>query len=71
VTAAERKQIIDQVENTSFDAPDSWDTELRVRRISLGQADGLIIEARGYSAAAPAIAKPGYSTKLWESGRHV
>ncbi len=43
LTAAERKQIIDQVENTSFDAPDSWDTELRVRRISLGQADGLII----------------------------
>lgn len=43
LTAAEQKQIIDQVENTSFDAPDSWDTELRVRRISLGQADGLII----------------------------
>ena len=43
LTAAERKQIIDQVENTSFDAPDSWDKELRVRRISLGAADGLII----------------------------
>jgi hypothetical protein len=41
LTAAERKQIIDQVENTSFDAPDSWDTELRVRRISLGRADAL------------------------------
>jgi hypothetical protein len=43
LTAAERKQVIDQVQNTSFDAPDSWDTELRVRRISLGEADGLII----------------------------
>lgn len=43
LTAAEQKLIIDQVQNTSFDAPDSWDTELRVRRISLGQADGLII----------------------------
>ena len=43
LTAAERKQIIDQVENTSFDVPDSWDSELRVRRVSLGEADGLVI----------------------------
>ena len=43
LTAAEQTQIIDQVENTSFDAADSWETELRVRRISLGQVDGLII----------------------------
>jgi hypothetical protein len=43
LTAAERKQIINQVENTSFDAPDSWDMELRVRPISLGVTDGLII----------------------------
>jgi len=43
LTAAEQEQIIHQVENSSFDVPDSWETELRVRRISLGQADGLII----------------------------
>jgi hypothetical protein len=43
LTETERKQIIDQVENTSFDAPDSWATELRVRRVSLGESDGLII----------------------------
>jgi hypothetical protein len=43
LTAAERKQIIDQVEKTSFDVPDSWDSELRVRRISLGEVDGLVI----------------------------
>jgi hypothetical protein len=43
LSAAERKQIIDQVEKTSFDVPDSWDAELRVRRISLGEANGLVI----------------------------
>lgn len=43
LTAAEQKQIVDQVENTSFDAPDSWETELRVRRVSLGESDGLIV----------------------------
>jgi hypothetical protein len=43
LTETERKQIIEQVENTSFDAPDSWATELRVRRVSPGQWDGLLI----------------------------
>src|SRR6185437_8702566 len=43
LTAAEQEQIINQVENSSFDVSDSWETELRVRRISLGQANGLII----------------------------
>jgi len=43
LTAAERKQIIEQVETTSFDAPDSWLSELRVRRVSLGESDGLVI----------------------------
>jgi hypothetical protein len=43
LTEAERKQIIDQVEKTSFDVPDSWESELRVRRVSLGQWDGLLI----------------------------
>src|SRR5258708_18623742 len=43
LSAAEQTEIIDQVKRTSFDSPDSWETELRVRRISLGKADGLII----------------------------
>lgn len=43
LTAAEQKQIVDQVESTSFDVPDSWETELRVRRVSLGESDGLIV----------------------------
>jgi hypothetical protein len=43
LTEAEQKEIVDQVENTSFDVPDSWETELRVRRVSLGESDGLIV----------------------------
>lgn len=43
LTAAERKLIIDQVEKTSFDVPDSWESELQVRRVSLGEPDGLVI----------------------------
>jgi hypothetical protein len=43
LTAAERKEIIDQVEKTSFDVPESWDSELRVHRVSLGETDGLLI----------------------------
>jgi len=43
LTEVEQKQIIDQVEKSSFDAPDSWESELRVRRVSLGQSDGLVI----------------------------
>jgi hypothetical protein len=43
LTEAEQKQIIDQVEKTSFDAPDSWESELRVRRVSLGESEGLLI----------------------------
>jgi hypothetical protein len=41
--AAERKQILEQVEATSFDVPDSWPSELRLRRLPLGEAEGLVI----------------------------
>lgn len=43
LTPTEQKQIIDQVESTSFDVPDSWGKELRVRRISMGGSDGLLV----------------------------
>ena len=33
--AAELKQIVDQVEQTSFDVPDSWPVELRLRRMPI------------------------------------
>lgn len=43
LTAAEKDQIIRQLEQTSFDVPDSWESELRVRRVSLGEAGGLVV----------------------------
>src|SRR5207245_11550014 len=45
LSRAEEKQILEQVANTSFDSPDSWRSELRVRRLSLGQSEGLVIRA--------------------------
>jgi hypothetical protein len=45
LTAEDQKDILAQVEGTSFDVPDSWSAELRVRRISLGTSQGLIIRS--------------------------
>lgn len=44
LTAADRKQIFAEIERISFDVPDSWEAELRVRRISLGSVEGLVIQ---------------------------
>jgi hypothetical protein len=44
LSSAEMAQIFEQVEQTSFDYPDSWRSELRVRRLSLGDTDGLVIQ---------------------------
>ena len=40
----EIKQIVLQIEETSFDWPDSWDSELRARRVSLGDREGLVVQ---------------------------
>lgn len=45
LTSAEQQQILKQLEVTSFDAPDSWPAELRVRRVSLGGVAGLVVRA--------------------------
>jgi hypothetical protein len=37
------RQITAQIEKTSFDAPDSWEQELRIRRVAMGQADVLVV----------------------------
>jgi hypothetical protein len=44
LSSAETARIFKQVEETSFDYPDSWQSELRVRRVSLGDTDGLVIQ---------------------------
>ncbi|SRR6266436_3817390 len=43
LSSNEANEIFKQVEETSFDYPDSWQSELRVRRISLGDTDGLVV----------------------------
>jgi hypothetical protein len=44
LSSPEIKQICEQLEATSFDVPDSWETELRGRRVSLGNEEGLVIQ---------------------------
>ena len=39
----EIKEILDQVEETSFDTPDSWQAELRLRRLPIAGGDGLVV----------------------------
>ena len=41
--AGEVKQIFDQVEQTSFDTPESWESELRLRRLPIAGGDGLVV----------------------------
>lgn len=41
--AVELKQILDQVEQTSFDTPESWPAELRLRRLPIAGGDGLVV----------------------------
>ena len=44
IAPAEIKQIVAQVEATSFDSPDSWESELRARRVPLNGSDGLVVQ---------------------------
>jgi hypothetical protein len=45
LSVAETKEILEQIESTSFDVPESWESELLVRRQQIGGAEGLIIQA--------------------------
>ncbi|PYV99809.1 MAG: hypothetical protein DMG89_06310 [Acidobacteria bacterium] len=44
LSATEIKQISEEIEATAFDTPDSWESELRVRRVLLGEAPGLVLQ---------------------------
>jgi hypothetical protein len=46
LTALEIKQISEQLEATSYDYPDSWETETLVRRVSLGEAEGIVVQGK-------------------------
>jgi len=44
LSAQEIQQITEAVENSAFDTPDSWEQELRVRRVDLGASLGIIAQ---------------------------
>ena len=43
LSAVEIRQVVAQVENSSFDTPDSWDEELRVRRVPWVESEVLVV----------------------------
>jgi len=45
VTPSEQMQIFEEIETISFDTPTSWESELRVRRVTLGSLqEGLVLQ---------------------------
>jgi hypothetical protein len=44
LSVSEVKQVLGQVEQTAYDTPESWQKELRIRRVSLGSVDGLVLQ---------------------------
>jgi hypothetical protein len=44
LSAREIRQILGGVEQSAYDTPDSWQTELRLRRVDLGGSAGLVVQ---------------------------
>jgi hypothetical protein len=44
LTQKEVNQLIRTLEQLAYDIPDSWNTELRAKRIDLGSSPGLVLE---------------------------
>src|SRR5262249_29962248 len=45
LTAVEMTAVVEELDKTSFDTPESWDAEARVRRVTLGAGvDGLVVQ---------------------------
>jgi len=42
--AKEIQEIVAEVEQSAYDTPDSWEGELRVRRVDLGANPGIIVQ---------------------------
>ena len=43
LSPGEVREIIAGVEQSAYDTPDSWEKELRVRRVNLGSGPGLVV----------------------------
>src|SRR5207248_6428917 len=44
LSAKESREIVQGVEQSAYDTPDSWNKELRVRRVELGAAPGIVVQ---------------------------
>jgi hypothetical protein len=44
LSPAETKEILKQVEDSAYDLPNDWQSELHVRRVDLGASPGLILQ---------------------------
>jgi hypothetical protein len=44
LSSQEADEVIHAVSDCAFDIPDSWETELRARRVDLGAAPGLLLQ---------------------------
>ena len=44
LSARAAHEVIDAVEHSAYDTPDSWEKELRVRRVDLGSYPGLVVQ---------------------------
>jgi hypothetical protein len=44
LSSQEAAEVIRAVSNSAFDIPDSWETELRARRVDLGTEPGLVLQ---------------------------
>jgi hypothetical protein len=40
----EIRQVLDAVEKSAYDTPDSWTKELRARKVNLGSSTGLVVQ---------------------------
>jgi hypothetical protein len=44
LSAKEIQEIVAEVEQSAYDTPDSWQSELRVQRVDLGASPGIIVQ---------------------------
>jgi hypothetical protein len=44
LSAKETHEILDGVEQSAYDTPDSWEAELRLRRVNLGDTPGIVVQ---------------------------
>ena len=44
LSAKEQREVIDAMERSAFDMPDSWEKELRAKRVDLGGSPGIVLQ---------------------------